>query len=63
MQCPLFPPKQESFSTVAMSALCQKRASSKTFNRFAETMAKLFYLATPQAMRAPPPPSGAGWSE
>jgi len=22
-----------------------------------------FYLATPQAMRAPPPPKGAGWSE
>ena len=24
---------------------------------------KGFYLISPQAMRAPPPPKGAGWSE
>jgi hypothetical protein len=62
-RCPLYPQKRTFVSAIGMSALCQKRTSSKTFNRFAETMAKLFYSATPQAMRAPPPPSGAGWSE
>jgi hypothetical protein len=31
--------------------------------RLAQAMDTRFYMATPQAMRAPPPPRGAGWSE
>jgi hypothetical protein len=30
---------------------------------FRECVRRRFYMATPQAMRAPPPPRGAGWSE
>jgi hypothetical protein len=39
----------------------------KIFNRKEDAppvaVEKRFYMATPQAMRAPPPPNGAGWSE
>jgi hypothetical protein len=38
----------------------EKCSTGKTLREPAE---KRFYMATPQAMRAPPPPSGAGWSE
>ena len=35
----------------------------KIFNRQQDALLKRIYMATPQAMRAPPPPRGAGWSE
>ena len=40
-----------------------RRARLLVKERSGEAVEKRFYMATPQAMRAPPPPKGAGWSE
>jgi hypothetical protein len=48
-----------------MSALLPKADIVKNLQRekIRESVEKRFYVAIPQAMRAPPPPKGAGWSE